>query len=479
MNWCLAWILALGSLPCFCTFGFQTESQQAKSHQANDLKLPFSPYLKISCHTVSWNQGIPSRSYYSFQLLRFLEDQRLLQGKEVLEELEVVAFQKKRLKKLVDSAIVESKNFSEKSRQNNLDHANLKRWLETQEKFQSELENILRPKQLQRLSEVRNRIFLRTVGIQHFFNRLKKTRSIILSAKESSELRKLLRKFSKTHEKKLQHFQEYTVNEVITKLSNKQQDLVRKYMPQNPVMVSKDFDIFLAQLKYAIKNELEYGLSSEEFFENIARATPSIEVSTYDGRFHARKPGPDFIAVPRFIGQLSEASENLIEVTPAQKLAISNAEEHFWNQISVANQTWVKAGKTKQAKKKLLAENRKLETQWANSIHQILNKQQRQSARKLYALEAIPIHGLVGELLNGDFGRELKIDAATKAKIKTLLKTRIQKIEDQLLKREENFIAEIESTLTTKNRLKFQRLLGARLRYIVPSMYTFRDFGEN
>jgi len=134
-------------------------------------KLPFSPILYQNLQTVFWRKGTPSTFPHSRKVLRFLEDQELLKVDVILEELEALDDQKKELKSLFDEIKRESDQFAKNLVDNQLPEKHYPQWLEFHNRFQEELESILNSRQLRRLVEIRNRIYLRFVGIGYLFSR--------------------------------------------------------------------------------------------------------------------------------------------------------------------------------------------------------------------------------------------------------------------------------------------------------------------
>lgn len=482
MNFPSSLVLLLPALLASPAFANPNPSPGIQQERKLSDKLPFSPIMEVQGQSVVWEKGKPSRIFHTAPVLRFLEDQELLKGEEVLKELDVLDDQKKELEQLLDSVRRESEKFAEKLQNNKLSASNQKEWLEIHKKYQSELEGILRPRQIRRLGEVRNRIYMRIVGLASVFSPFstdEKRRFVKLSADELNAVKQKLKAFNNKYLPEAERFPNQIVEDTLDLLSNSHRKQLRTYIKQHPVMITNDFDVFLAQLKCVVQNETPYGLSSKEFFANFTLVTPYYKYSTSDGNLTAVRSKSIYNPMPEFMGDIIGRRGNVLEVTEAQYAAMEDVEEQLWHQEKAIEKARRKVGKNKKTIRELQEKSTHVNSQRLKLYTQSLTRQQLLMAKRLYAEDNLPNLGLISELLNGDLGRELKIDNQTKKKIRTLAKEQIEEMESKLLKWEQNLFGEIKSVLDPDNQRKFTKLLGKRFRYVVPSMHAFRTFSWN
>lgn len=421
---------------------------------------------------IVWENDDPRLAAFVSTIPNLCKYDLLLNEAEIVKELEPSESQSDRLALLMDRILLNKNRLQARSLLAD-DYKEEVEILKLKKLVEKELAEILLPFQFQRLGEIENRLIIRNLGIGKFLLLKSKNFGIDLSESEKRNIQDVVGKFASDFETQSKVEMEISLENLKKPLTvTQREEFERLHQSQS---LSKDLDIYLAQLRYLNEQEefLDIGEFDSRHFENLMEFAPEFQIS-FDGRFRAVKPGVDQIRIPSFIQRVAQSDENALEFSALQKSEISQGFESYWKEVkqhqSVQSEQIQSTGVESETENKLFNEKMHASAEKLNKkCLNILNPAQSQIVRSLHSRELLIRYGVVANLIFGDLGRALKVDKEQNKKLREACYSETERLEQNLLKLDREIVEAVKKKLLPTNRDKFETAVGKELKNVIPT----------
>ncbi len=437
-----------------------------QEHNTNE----FVAIEEIRFRTVIWNGNQPRLRSMEFARVNTSMFRSTLEQDEFKQEIGLNEKQQTELDKLVELMQTESIRLGAEWTDRHPTKAQKNELRKIQTSIQNSLNEILLPFQITRIDEIKNRLEIRSGGLQQFLAG-SQIAGMDISLKEIQTIDRVFTEVAKQIKLESVTVFNKSIENILSPLGMSQREQFDEVREQTKFLI-QDFDIHVAQLKYglAIKDDFGIGSTEDKLFEALLDQSPTFMI-TFDGSFKAIQTGnTDPIKVPEFIKTLALAPENALAITDEQRSEMVVATDDYRaavkRQQAIRGRGVVTDSIQKEFNRALGLEAEKLNKKYED----VLLPHQLGAVRLLFSKALVPKYGLVANLLAGDLGRDLELSKKQKDKIRTVSQSELEKLEKKLVKWDRQLFDDVRKGLTDDNRKLFDAAIGDPLQHIIPTI---------
>jgi hypothetical protein len=318
------------------------------------------------------------------------------------------------------------------------------------------------------LAEVEQRIALRLMGWEMYWQTFAGQQALSLSADEQQALREQQGKWAAESPPELQKLRDALQEAICQPLTAEQRERLQERRAQLR-LDHQDLDLELAQIHMALDSPTRTGRSAGRFAQ-MQQGVPTYQLLP-DGRFVGRRTdGQSYVT--HWVLHVQP-----LELSPEQSAAIELLrEEHQAFQAEMLERLQDLADPLTDRERfqqttaaRLEDEHRRCE----RAVRQILTAPQWAELTGHLHDEWLPRFGWVAALLDGDLGRELDLTPAQVDQIRSAAQRASESVQRRLAEWEERYLASFRRCLAEENRQQLERALGQPLVYVRPLARVF------